>query len=88
MYFLVFDIEMRDVWAQKHCISEQNIFCNREDIAKVACTMLCLTSRMFAALLELVFYTCTYETNTREKEMYIMENIFFMKYVFVSVKVM
>lgn len=65
-----------------------NIFCNREDIAKVACTMLCLTSRMFAALLELVFYTCTYETNTREKEMYIMENIFFMKYVFVSVKVM
>lgn len=29
---------------------------------------------MFAALLELVFYT--YETNTREKEVYIMENIF------------
>lgn len=40
---------------------------------------------MFAALLELVFYTCTYETNTREKEMYIMENILFMEYVFVSV---
>lgn len=29
---------------------------------------------MFAAVLELVFYT--YETNTREKEVYIMENIF------------
>lgn len=31
---------------------------------------------MFAALLELVPVFYTYETNTREKEVYIMENIF------------
>lgn len=39
MYILVFDPEMRDVWAEKHCISEQyltvmNKFCNKEDIGK------------------------------------------------------